>query len=193
MSALFDRPAQVYDPENPPDLPREYDPRYGHRRPRPSRKALEGDFTSFILRVNHRALSKVWRDIELAEDQTLEDLHLQIQQAFGWYDDHLYSFFMSGTAWDQSTEISCPRSESRMHTHQVQIAQLDLTEGQKFLYLFDFGDNHEFDVTVQQINSQALKGEYPKIVGRKGRVPPQYPDIDEETGEMSWDPYSHWG
>ena len=193
LSALFDRPAQVYDPENPPDLPREYDPKYGRRRPRPSRKASEGDFTSFILRVNHRALPKVWRDIELAEDQTLEDLHLQIQQAFGWYDDHLYSFFMSGTAWDQNTEISCPWCESRTHTHQVQIAQLGLTEGRKFLYLFDYGDNHEFDVTVRQIDSQAPKGEYPKIVGRRGKAPEQYPDFDDETGEMSWDPHSHWG
>jgi hypothetical protein len=143
--------------------------------------------------VNHRALSQVWRDIELAEDQSLEDLHLQIQQAFGWYDDHLYSFFMSGKAWDQSTDIGSPWSDSGMHTHQVQIGQLDLKQGQKFLYLFDYGDNHEFDVTVQLINPQAEKGKYPKIVGRKGKSPPQYPDIDEETGEVSWDPHDHWG
>ncbi|GAG89509.1 unnamed protein product, partial [marine sediment metagenome] len=29
LSELFERPAQVYDPENPPNLPREYDRNYG--------------------------------------------------------------------------------------------------------------------------------------------------------------------
>jgi hypothetical protein len=81
-------------------LPREYDPNYGRRRSRPSRKAQEGTFTSYTFRINHRALPEVWRDIELAEDQTLEDLHLAIQQAYCWHDDHLYSFYMSGKAWD---------------------------------------------------------------------------------------------
>ena len=192
VSALFERPAQVYDPENPPELPREYDPDYGRRRPRPSRKEQQGDFTSYTFRINHRALPEVWRDIELAEDQTLEDLHLAIQQAYGWYDDHLYSFYMSGTAWDSSSEIGSPWSDSRLHTHQVRVGLLELKEGQKFLYLFDYGDNHEFDVALQSIDTQAKKGKYPKVVGKQGKSPPQYPDYDEDSGEPSWDPHSHW-
>jgi hypothetical protein len=179
LSELFERPAQVYDPENPPDLPREYDPNYGRRRPRPSIKAREGTFTSYTFRVNHRALPKVWRDIELVEDQTLEDLHLAIQQAYGWYDDHLYSFYMSGKAWDSSSEIGSPWSDSRVHTHQVQVGLLELKEGQKFLYLFDYGDSHEFDVTLLSIDTQAKKGKYPRVVGKQGESPQQYPDYDE--------------
>lgn len=192
LSELFERPAQVYDPENPPDLPREYDPDYGRRRPRPSAKAQSGSVTTYTLRVNHRALPAVWRDIELVEDQTLEDLHLQIQLAFGWYDDHLYSFFMSGEAWDSGSEIGCPWSESMLHTHQVQIGQLNLQEGQTILYLFDYGDNHEFDVTVRSINPKGKRGTYPKVVAQQGAAPEQYPDYDEDTGEVSWDPHAHW-
>ena len=180
LSELFERPAQVYDPENPPDLPREYDPEYGRRRPRPSARAKAGDFTSYTFRVNHRALPKVWRDIELAEDQTLEDLHLAIQQAYGWYDDHLYSYFMNGEAWDKSSEIGSPWSESILHTHQVQIDQLDLNEGQTFLYFFDYGDSHEFDVTIKQIDPNAKKGDYPRLVAQQGEAAPQYPDHEEQ-------------
>ena len=95
-------------------------------------KPREGNFTSYTFRENHRALPEVWRDIELAEDQTLEDLHLAIQQAYGWYDDHLYSFFMNGKAWDKGSEIGCPWSDSVLHTHQVQVGQLDFKEGQTF-------------------------------------------------------------
>ncbi|HEX6386976.1 MAG TPA: hypothetical protein VF177_20120 [Anaerolineae bacterium] len=91
--ALFGQPVQEYNYENPPDLPRQYDPDRGRRRARDSRKARFGSVKSYTLRVNHRALPEVWRDIELAEDNTLEDLYLTIQQAYGWWDDHLYSFF----------------------------------------------------------------------------------------------------
>jgi hypothetical protein len=191
LSALFGAAVQVYDYDNPPDLPREYDPDRGRRRPRPSRKAKKGAVKTFVFRVNHRALPQVWRDIELAEDQTLEDLHLIIQRAYGWWDDHLYSFFMSGEPWDRTSEIGSPWSDSSLHTHQAEIGQLDLKPGQKFLYLFDYGDSHEFDVQLLDINRPASPGNYPKIIARQGQSPEQYPDYDEETGEMSWNPYRH--
>ena len=191
LSALFGAAVQVYDFENPPDLPREYDPDRGMRRPKASRKAKKGRVKTFIFRVNHRALPEVWRDIELAEDQTLEDLHLMIQQAYEWWDDHLYSFFLSGQVYDQAGEIGSPWSDTSLHTHQVQIDWLDLQPGQKFLYYFDYGDSHEFDVQLMTINPAGAAGQYPRVVGQYGQAPPQYPDYDEETGEMEWDPHAH--
>jgi hypothetical protein len=61
----------------------------------------------------------------------------------------------------------------------VQVGLLELKVGQKFLYLFDYGDNHEFDVTLLSIDPQAKKGKYPRVVGKQGESPPQYPDYDE--------------
>jgi hypothetical protein len=191
LSAFFGQEVPAYDYENPPDLPPAYDPDYGRRQARPSRKAHRGSVTSYTLRVNHRALPEVWRDIELAEDNTLEDLHLTIQSAYNWYDDHLYSFYVSGDR-DRRAEIGSPWSDTARHTHQIEMAQLGLSEGQTFLYFFDYGDSHEFDVTVLAINELAPKTTYPRILDYHGQAPPQYPDIDEETGEMSWDPYRHW-
>ncbi|GEM_PF-699296 len=179
-----------HDADRPPDLPREYQSGPG-RRPRPSRQAQHGTVKTWVLRVNHRALPKVWRDIEIAADQTLEDLHLMIQQAFAWNDDHLYSFFMSGQAYDQASEIGSPWSETARHTHQVTIGSLELKERARFLYYFDYGDSHEFDVQVKHINAAAPKGSYPRVVAQHGQAPPQYPDVDEETGEMEWDAYAH--
>jgi hypothetical protein len=191
VSDFFGQPAPAYDYENPPALPREYDPDYGRRHARQSRKAHRGSVVAYTLRVNHRALPEVWRDIELAEDNTLEDLHLTIQSAFGWNDDHLYSFFLSSKR-DGSVEIGSPWSDTAWHTHQVEMAQLDLAEGRSFLYFFDYGDSHEFDITVLAVNELAPKANYPRILNYHGQAPPQYPDVDEETGQMSWDPYRHW-
>jgi hypothetical protein len=192
VSDLFGQDTQVYDYENPPDLAREYDPNKGMRRPRLSRLARHKSVSSYVLRVQHRALPDVWRDIELAQDNTLEDLHLIIQQAFLWNDDHLYSFFLSNQSWDRSSEIGSPWSDSALHTHHVQIGQLELNEGQTFLYLFDYGETHEFDVTVKRINPLSPKGEYPRILKYHGKSPPQYPDFNEKSGEPSWDPHRHW-
>ena len=188
LTGLFGTTDQGYDYDNPPDLPREYQSGED-RRPRPSRKAQRGTVKTFTVRVNHRALPQVWRDIEIAEDQTLEDLHLVIQRAYNWSDDHLYSFFMSGRPLDRKTEIGSPWSESRQHTHQVEIGSLNLQPGGKFLYFFDYGDSHEFDVQVLHVNPSAPKGNYPRIAAKQGKAPPQYPDYDEETGAMGWDPY----
>ncbi len=192
VSALFGQDMQPYDYEAPPNLPWEYDPDQGYRRPRQSHLARRGSVRSYMLRVSHRALPEIWRDLELAEDNTLEDLHLLIQRAYGWRDDHLYSFFLSGNSWDRGSEIGSPWSDASLHTHHIEIQQLDLHKGQTLLYLFDYGDQHEFDVTVLRINSLAPKGEYPRTLEYHGKSPPQYPDYDEESGETDWDPHKHW-
>lgn len=52
----------------------------------------------------------VWRKVELPADATLEGLHFAIQDAYAFDADHLYSFFMSGKAWDErAPSIRCPR------------------------------------------------------------------------------------
>ena len=63
---------------------------------------------TLILHVQLPGTGRVWRKIEIAADQTLEDLHYAIQSAFGWDADHLYSFFMSGKAWDSASEYRLP-------------------------------------------------------------------------------------
>ena len=179
LSALFERPAQVYDPDNPPSLPREYDPDYGRRHARQSLKARKGSVKSWTFRVNHRDFPDVWADIELAEDQTLEDLHLQIQVSFGWNDDHLYSFFIGDETGEKVSEVGSPWSDTLLHTHLVTIGELGLAPGRLLLYLFDYGDNHEFDVEVIDLNPIAPKGEYPKILHFPGvGAPKQYPPFN---------------
>jgi hypothetical protein len=184
LSAFFEGPAHVYDQEAPPGLPREYDPQYGRRRARPSVKARMGSIKSWTFRVNHRAVPDTWCDIELAEDQTLEDLHLQIQDAFGWADDHLYSFFTSGKIGDNASEVGSPWSDTLLHTHLVQIGEMGLAPGRLLLYLFDYGDDHRFDVEVIDLNPLAPKGKYPKILSYPQDAPSQYPDYDDD--ERLW-------
>lgn len=63
---------------------------------------------TYTFHVSIPGTGRVWRKVEMRSDQTLEDLHFAIQDAFDFDADHLYSFFMSGRAWDRSTEYCLP-------------------------------------------------------------------------------------
>lgn len=63
---------------------------------------------TYTLHVSIPGTGRVWRKLELRADQTLENLHFAIQDAFRFDADHLYSYFMSGRAWDSSTEYKLP-------------------------------------------------------------------------------------
>jgi hypothetical protein len=55
---------------------------------------------------------------------------------------------------------------------------------QRFLYLFDYGDEHRFEVQLLAINPAAAKGKYPRIVEQHGENPSQY-GWDEEDEEWA--------
>ncbi|MBU0490255.1 MAG: plasmid pRiA4b ORF-3 family protein [Chloroflexi bacterium] len=67
---------------------------------------------TYTFHVSLPGTGRVWRKIELEAEQTLEDLHFAIQNAYDWDSDHLYSFFMSGKAWDGSTEYCLPEGST---------------------------------------------------------------------------------
>jgi hypothetical protein len=131
----------------------------------------------------------VWRRIEFRGDQTLEDLHDAIQDAFGWDDRHLYAFFMSGQPWDQLTEIARPIDEQDLTptADEVRLADLDFRPGRHFLYVFDFGDDLRHLITFEGTFSLGGGGEerFPRVVAGEGEVS-QYGDDDEGDDEEGW-------
>jgi hypothetical protein len=67
---------------------------------------------SYIFHVSLPGTGRTWRKIELRADQTLHDLHTAIQYTFEWDNDHLYAFYMSGKAWDSSSEYRLPEGHA---------------------------------------------------------------------------------
>ena len=63
---------------------------------------------TYTFHVSLPGTGRTWRKIEMSADQTLEELHFAIQDAYEWDTDHLYSFFMSGQAWDEGSEYRLP-------------------------------------------------------------------------------------
>lgn len=135
--------------------------------------AKPGAVLTYTFKVKYLRKPNVWRLIEMAENQTLDDLHYAILDSVDFDSDHLYSFFMSGRAWDNTTEYTSPEGEGPSAA-RVKIGDLGLRMKQKFLYLFDYGDEHCFEVQLVGLNPEAPKGRYPRIVESHGKAPPQY-------------------
>jgi hypothetical protein len=107
----------------------------------------------------------------------LSSLHKAIFNAFDRFDEHLYSFFMSNKPYDKDSEYTLPDpDEYRWETDatRIRIDTLRLQRGQKFLYLFDYGDQWWHEVEVVGIREGVPEGKYPWVIKRKGKSPPQY-------------------
>ncbi|MBC8449852.1 MAG: SEC-C domain-containing protein [Chloroflexi bacterium] len=141
--------------------------------PLPQPVARSGAVLTYTFKVTYQRKRSVWQLIEIAADQTLDDLHYAILSAVDFDSDHLYSFYMSGRAWDDSTEYASPYADGPS-ADEVKIGDLSLRMKQKFLYLFDYGDEHRFDVQLVGVNPEAAKGQYPRIVESHGKPPQQY-------------------
>ncbi|MHB8126610.1 MAG: plasmid pRiA4b ORF-3 family protein [Desulfitobacteriaceae bacterium] len=138
-----------------------------HTLPRDQKDFVEG---TYLLKVS---LSRgKWRKIELAAKHNLHQLHLAIQEVFEFDDDHLYSFFMDNKKWSHDRYES-PLDEGP-HADEVTMGELGLYPGKTFLYLFDYGDEWEFKVEVEEISSDKPLPLTPKIVGKRGQAPDQY-------------------
>jgi hypothetical protein len=155
--------------------------------------------TVFILKVDLQWETEVWRKIAIRADQTLEDLHFAIFDAFDRYEEHLYSFFFPkpgsrGRARRRDAiEYTCPEcveADGVYDDDELDRAPRDATEAtmeslnlrahQKFQYLFDWGDEWMHDISVEQTKAPAEKGKYPRVVEKHGKSPPQYPNYDDE-------------
>nr|WP_239094277.1 plasmid pRiA4b ORF-3 family protein [Bacillus sp. B15-48] len=116
--------------------------------------------------------SSCWRILQFSSSHTLLDLHNLIQKAFDFDDDHLYAFYMDGIKFSKHF-YNAPMDTHGPYVNEVKIGDLDLYEGQSFLYLFDFGYEWEFNINLLKISGEEDVGA-PKIKEKLGEAPDQY-------------------
>ncbi len=131
---------------------------------------------------------QIWREIELASNQTLADLGDAIPEAFGFDDPHQWSFFLSGKPWDQATECALDPHPGLFDGPRAKAAErLRIREtpaGKEFLFLFDYGDEWHFGVKLVRTTDTLRPGApYPRVVAQHGQAPPQYPDSEDEDAD----------
>lgn len=136
---------------------------------------------SIVLSVS--LMKGCYRHIQLSVNETLEDLADTILWAFDFYNDHAHAFFMDNRAWSDADcyyMAEVDEDEEYRHTCDVNLHELALQKDDRFLFVFDFGDDWEFQCKVLHLIDEDTKE--PEIIKSVGEAPEQYPDYecDEE-------------
>jgi hypothetical protein len=131
----------------------------------------------------------VSRTIQIRGDQTLEDLHHAIFDAYGRWEEHMYEFqFGKGPRDPKARRYVLPNALEIQkeqpnppigRVDETTIESLGLKVGDRFGYWFDFGDDWWHQINVEAIEDKVPRGKLPKLTKKVGKSPPQYADEDE--------------
>jgi hypothetical protein len=127
------------------------------------------------------ANKEISRVIEIRGDQTLEQLHHAIFQAYDRWDEHLYEFQVGKRPYDPDGPnygIASPRSGKKAggDARTTKLDDLGLKPDRVFGYWFDFGDDWYHQIVVGRIEQAIPIVTYPRVIKRVGKSPPQYYD-----------------
>ncbi len=130
----------------------------------------------------------VFRDLEIREDDTLEDLHNIITQSFGFDGSEMASFYLSNDTWEQGEEISLFDMSDGVNPVKLMNTTLinDVVhEAQtKLIYVYDFLSMWTFFVELAEIVDEAEGFDYPNLMFVHGQIPDQAPDKNFEAEDF---------
>ncbi len=122
----------------------------------------------------------IFRDLEIRETDTLEDLHNIITQSFGFDGLEMASFYLSNDQWDQSEEISMvdlsEGQESVRLMNETIINDVVHEMQTKLIYVYDFLSMWTFYVELAEIVDEAQGTDYPNLMFVQGQVPDAAPE-----------------
>lgn len=120
----------------------------------------------------------VGRRIQVPENHTFWDMHATIQDAMGWYDEHLHAFHIVNPRTGLEEEIGIPEEDPVWECRKVlsgweqPVARYFTSQNTKALYIYDFGDDWQHDIILEKILPREQGGAYPRcLAGKRGPVP----------------------
>ena len=120
----------------------------------------------------------MWRRIGIPADATLEQLASGIVDAVEFDHDHLHMFTYRNR-FGVEERIFHPFMDEGPWTNEMLVGDTPLKIGQAMTFLFDFGDQWEFEVALERVDpATALKK--PVVLEAEGEPPEQYPVWDGE-------------
>ena len=148
----------------------------------------------YRFRVILDADEDVFRDIEMLQESTLEDLHNTIVQSFGFDGAEMASFYVSDEEWNQGEEIH----QFDMSGHDTSIKLMNetsldsiLSEKQtRLIYVYDFLKMWTFFVELGQIAEIEEGRDYPNLMFVHGQIPDNAPEKEfkgEDEGMLNGD------
>ncbi len=115
-----------------------------------------------------RSKPPIWRRIEVPSGITLQQLHHTIQAAFGWEDCHMWVFTTPVGDYGLADRDLGHRSAASR-----KLADVASRAGNRIRYTYDFGDNWEHDILVQEVLTAEPGVAYPRCLAGRRAGPPE--------------------
>lgn len=144
----------------------------------------------YKIRIILDAEEDIFRDIEIEDNNTLEEFHNAITQAFGFEGSEMASFYTCDEEWNQDEEIALfDMSDSDSDVRLMNETSLDdvLTEQTpKMIYVYDFFSMWTFFVELADIVEKEDGRVYPSLLFSFGELPDAPPEknFEAEEGEL---------
>jgi hypothetical protein len=129
----------------------------------------------------------VWREILVPANFSFWDLHVALQDAFGWLDCHLHQFTLDDMVTGEPLRMGIPDDSGYHGSHQILVGwehligdflRLDMPP---ILYTYDFGDDWQHEVKIMQILRDQDLSSLPICLGGSGRCPEE-----DSGGPTGW-------
>jgi len=136
---------------------------------------------TYVFRVILDLKEDVFGDIEIAADNTLEDLHTAILNAFGIEAGEMASFYASDDDWTQGFEVplmDMGDAPNAITMNQLTVGNWVNQHGKRMLYLYDFMNLWTFFCEILTKNMAEDGADLPKTIYFYGTVPKQAPEKD---------------
>ncbi|MBE9488968.1 MAG: hypothetical protein IMY67_01620 [Bacteroidetes bacterium] len=122
----------------------------------------------------------VFRDLEIRETDSLEDLHNIITQSFGFDGTEMASFYKSDDEWNQGEEFSLFDMSEGLNSVNLMsetILENVINEANtKLIYVYDFFNMWTFYVELAEIVEINQGVDYPNLMFVQGQIPDEAPE-----------------
>lgn len=139
----------------------------------------------YKIRIILDAKDDVFRDLEIEDSNTLEDLHNAVTQAFGFLGSEMASFYTCDEDWNQDEEIALfDMSESGSDVklmNEIFLEDILTEKTPKLIYVYDFLSMWTFFVELADIVDNDDGVTYPNVLFSFGELPDSPPEKNFES------------
>ena len=114
----------------------------------------------------------IWRRIQVAGDISLASLHWVLQYVMGWENSHLHQFIIDDEEYSSHEYELQDFKDETLDEEKFRLNQLVASEGAKFVYQYDFGDDWEHVLVVEKILADQ-KTDHPVCLAGARACPPE--------------------
>ena len=149
----------------------------------------------YRFRIILDAEDDIFRDVELENSSTFEDLHNTIIQSFGMSGHEMATFYATDEKWNQGEAIALTDmfEEPSKLMHQTTLHDIFDDDQKTALYVYDFLNMWTFFVTCVEEAESIAGVSYPNLLFSHGVVPDQPPQKTFEQSEEKQSDYDQEG